>query len=141
MTEIFGRGAAGVLLGTRFAAREESLAHEVYKQALIEAEAGSTVRTELFDVGWEHAPHRSLRNSTFAAWETADRPEPGRRPGEDDTVYRWRGTGFPRYSVMPPVEGMMGDLLAGVMYCGTGVAKIRDVQPAQRILSELISMM
>ncbi len=134
-------GADGVLLGTRFVVSDESLAHEAYKQALIDAGADATVRSMLFDIGWEAAPHRNLRNTTFDAWEAAGRPAPGARPGEGETVYRWNGTDIPRYSVMPPLRGMEGALLAGVLYAGTGVDKVRAIQPAGAIVAELTALL
>ncbi|MGE0621276.1 MAG: NAD(P)H-dependent flavin oxidoreductase [Pseudomonadales bacterium] len=133
------RGAAGVLAGTRFVASDESFAHDEYKRALIEAGPDATVRSELFDIGWEHAPHRNLRNATVAAWEAAGAPAPGIRPGEGETVYRWNDQEIPRYSVMPPLRGMQGDLRAGVLYAGTGVGKVHDVRPAGEIVRELAS--
>ncbi len=54
----FVLGAAGVWLGTRFVTSEESLAHHVYKRRLVIADVEDTVYSELFDIGWEHAPHR-----------------------------------------------------------------------------------
>ena len=72
-------GAAGVWLGTRFVASEESLAHHLYKQRLLIADVEDTVYSELFDIGWEHAPHRTLRNTTI------DNVAEGRLPAEWQT--------------------------------------------------------
>ena len=41
-------GAAGVRVGTRFVATEESGAHPAYKQAVLRASEGSTVITDAF---------------------------------------------------------------------------------------------
>src|SRR5437868_15132378 len=63
-------GAQGVWLGTRFLLAEEAPLHEEYRERLLAASGEDAVyAAELFDVGWEHAPHRALRNSTRERWE------------------------------------------------------------------------
>jgi nitronate monooxygenase len=57
-------GASGVWVGTRFVASEESLAHPIYKQKLLDATENETMYSTLFDIGWQNAPHRTLLNST-----------------------------------------------------------------------------
>ena len=80
-------GAQGVSLGTRFVASDEANAHPAYKERIVAATAEDTVYTEdLYDVGWPGAPHRSLRNRTFAEWDAAGRPAPGERPGEGTSI-------------------------------------------------------
>jgi nitronate monooxygenase len=54
-------GAAGALLGTRFVATRESMAHDFYKKALLEHEADATTVTDAFSGLYA----RALRN-TFA---------------------------------------------------------------------------
>ena len=44
------QGASAVMMGTRFVATRESLAHDAYKQALVEAQ--ETALTVCFDGGW-----------------------------------------------------------------------------------------
>ena len=129
------RGAAGVLLGTRFVASAESDAHPAYKQAIIDATGDATAMSKCFDIGWPDAPHRNLVNSTFRAWDAAGRPSPGNRPGEGDTVLRTAsGRELPRYAVTPPKQGMTGDIEAAVMYAGTGVDRIADCPSAAEIV-------
>lgn len=139
VAEVMALGASGALLGTRFVATVESLAHEDYKQALLDAGADATPRSECFDIGWPDAPHRHLVNDTFAAWDRAGRPPPGQRPGESDTVLRMGDLELPRYSVMPPQCGMTGDIQSAVMYAGTGVAKIGDCPSASDVIRALAS--
>jgi NAD(P)H-dependent flavin oxidoreductase YrpB (nitropropane dioxygenase family) len=141
VADIMKRGASGVLLGTRFVATLESMAHDVYKQALLEAGPGSTVRSTCFDGGWENAPHRNLKNDTTDAWEAAGKPSPGSRPGEDDVILRLGETPIPRYSAMPPMQGMTGEIRSAVMYAGTGVAKVRDCPSAKDVIRELASLL
>jgi NAD(P)H-dependent flavin oxidoreductase YrpB (nitropropane dioxygenase family) len=54
-------GADGAVFGTRFLASRESSAHREYKQAVLDAHAGDTVHTKLFDIGWPDAGCRSTR--------------------------------------------------------------------------------
>jgi len=133
-------GASAALLGTRFVATRESMAHDDYKQALLEAGADATARSECFEIGWPNAPHRHLHNDTHDAWERAGRPAPGNRPGEGETILRMGDAEIPRYSVVPPQQGMTGDVRAAVLYAGTGVERIRDCPAASAVIRELMSL-
>jgi nitronate monooxygenase len=123
-------GALAVVMGTRFVATEESDAHPCYKARLIEAEAGDTVLTELFDVGWPASPHRVIRNSTYDRWEAAGSPPSGERPGEGEEV----ASGIPRYASNPPLAGTDGDIESMAMYAGQSVGAIAEVEPAAGIV-------
>jgi NAD(P)H-dependent flavin oxidoreductase YrpB (nitropropane dioxygenase family) len=139
--EMLSLGAAGVLLGSRFVTTDESLAHDEYKQALVEAGEGATARSECFEIDWPDAPHRHLKNATFTAWDAAGRPGPGARPGEGDVVLRAGADEIPRYSVMPPQRGMTGDIRGAVLYAGSGVGRIHSCAPAADVVSELASLL
>src|SRR5262249_56535118 len=53
-----GLGAQGVWLGTRFLLAEEAPVHQHYRERLLGARAEDAVyAADLFDVGWENAPH------------------------------------------------------------------------------------
>ena len=61
------------------------------------------------------APHRTLRNKTFAEWEAAGQPVPGQRPGEGTPIGKRRtATGelidWPRYAVGVPTPDFDGDI-------------------------------
>ena len=131
-------GASGVWLGTLFVASQESLAHHLYKRKLLTAGAEDTVYSELFNIGWEHAPHRTLRNSTFDMWEKAGRPPSGKRPSEGEVIAR-RADGKPviRYSSAMPLETMQGDIERLALYAGQSVALVAEVQPAAIIVERL----
>ena len=133
-------GAAGVLMGTRFVASDESRAHSDYKSALVSAKHTDTaIAVDLFDIGWEDAPHRVLRNSTFLQWEQAGSPKRGLRPGEGDTIAtRSNGRGMERYAAAPPLAGMTGQIEAMAMYAGQGVQGIRGVLSAASIVERTI---
>ena len=131
-------GAAGAWIGTRFLASEEAFIHPSYRDRVLQARETDTFYTTLFDVGWPAAPHRTLRNSTVTAWESAGHPASGARPGEGDTVATLPdGTPVPRYSEIPPLPGMEGDLECLVHYAGQSAGLVSRVQPAAEIVREL----
>jgi nitronate monooxygenase len=135
---VLALGASAAWLGTRFVASEEALAHHTYKQRLVAAGAGDTIFSTLFDVGWENAPHRALRNSTVEMWEKAGCPLSGKRPNEGQVLAR-RADGTPvvRYSFSSPLETMSGDVEGLAHYAGQSVGLVKDIQPAAQIVRRL----
>ena len=132
-------GASGVLIGTRFVATKESLAHDDYKHALTRAKGADTVLTICFQDGWPNAPHRALRNRTIDMWEAAGCPPPGKRPGEGDVLTTNAVTGSTkrRYSVGSPTaddRGVIGEL---PFWSGQGVDSVRDVPSAADLVPRL----
>jgi nitronate monooxygenase len=132
-------GAQGVWLGTRFLFAEEAPLHPDYREHLLQARGeDAAYAADLFNVGWEHAPHRALRNSTRQRWESAGSPTPGARPGEGETVAtRGDGTPIVRYSSSMPVASIEGDIEALSMWAGQGIGLVSTVQPAAEIVREL----
>lgn len=131
-------GASGVMLGTRFVATRESLAHEFYKRRLVEARANDTALTVCFDGGWPQAAHRVLRNSTLESWEAAGCPSVGRRPDEGERIAcDSAGQEFHRYDDTPPKATMTGNLEAMCLYAGTGCDSIHDVPSARELVERL----
>ena len=136
--QLLNLGATGILFGTRFILSIESEAHKDYKQALIDAGDDDTVKSLCFDGLWSNAPHRTLSNSTYKAWDKAGRPARGNRPGEGDVVMHTPdGHSLPRYLVVPPQEGMTGDLRAAAMYAGMGVGRIFDCSTVKNIILQI----
>lgn len=131
-------GASGAMLGTRFVATVESLAHENYKRGIVEARSTDAVLTVCFDVGWPYAAHRVLRNSTLARWEAAGCPPSGQRPGERDVVARLaNGKEFVRYEDAPPRTGMSGEVEAMSLYAGSGCDEIDDIPSVRELVEQL----
>jgi NAD(P)H-dependent flavin oxidoreductase YrpB (nitropropane dioxygenase family) len=123
-------GAAGVRLGTVFAASAESAAHPDYVEALCLADAGDTVLTEAFSVLWPEAPHRVLRSAVEAAVEFK-----GEYVGEVDM-----GAGpqaLERFHVVPPNRSATGEIRAMALYAGQSVGAVDRVRPAGELLQEL----
>ena len=133
-------GACGAMMGSRFVASDESRAHPDYKRALVAAKHPDTVlAVHLFDIGWQEAPHRVLRNSTARLWEEAGSPARGPRPGDGDTIAtRSDGRSVPRYAVTPPLAGMTGQIEAMAMYAGQGVQGITEVLSAASIVERTV---
>jgi len=132
-------GAAGAMLGTRFAATEEADVHAEWSARLVAASAADTVLTGLFDGGWPGAPHRVLRNSTYRRWDEAGRPPPGSRPGEGDVVAQSGGIDIERYAADEPRRDTTGELEAMCLYAGRGVGRITSVEPAADVVSRIAS--
>jgi NAD(P)H-dependent flavin oxidoreductase YrpB (nitropropane dioxygenase family) len=137
---VLALGAAGAWVGTRFLAAQESSIHDEYRRRLLEAVETDTYYGTLFDGGWPDAPHRVLRNSTVEAWETAGRPAPGERPGEEeDIAARADGSPVKRYASSTPHSSMTGEIEALPNWAGQGVGLVTRVQPAAEIVQELVA--
>ena len=128
------------MMGSRFVASDESRAHPDYKRAVVAAKHPDTVlAVHLFDIGWQEAPYRVLRNSTARLWEEAGSPARGPRPGDGDTIAtRSDGRSVPRYAVTPPLAGMTGQIEAMAMYAGQGVQGIAEVLSAAAIVERTV---
>jgi NAD(P)H-dependent flavin oxidoreductase YrpB (nitropropane dioxygenase family) len=153
-----GRGLAAVLalgadaaaFGTRFLASTEAAARPEYKERVVRAHADDTIHTTLFDIGWPDAPHRVLRTETVEQWERAGRPEPGKRPGEGETIINVHHVDaevpLVNYTVIPPASFVEGKLDRLPFYAGQSCSLIKEILPAAEIVrliaaeaSELIS--
>lgn len=131
-------GAVAGMLGTRFLASAESLAHQAFKQMLLNAKSEDSTLTQCFDLGWPYALHRVLRNKTLNDWEAAGCPPSGRRPGEGDVVaVSSEGKQVMRYADTPPIAGMTGALDQLCLYAGTGCGQIHDVPAAGELVARL----
>ncbi len=130
---VLAAGAAGVRMGTRFIAAQESNAHPNYVKALIEARSEDSVRTTLFHVECPLCPstHGVLRQAIEAAESSHDEYvaeiELG---GERQQIARFRG--------VPPFKGFHGHIEAMACYAGQSVGDVKRVQPAAEIVAELV---
>ena len=128
MAAVLGAGAAGVRMGTRFIAAQESNAHPDYVRAIISAQAEDSVRTNRFEVECPLCPstHGVLRSALDAA-EAFDGSYVAEYNGEP--VAKFRGT--------PPYKGFSGNIGAMALYAGQSVGEVRGVQPAAEIIDEV----
>jgi len=126
-------GAAGVRMGTRFIAAEESNAHPDYVKAVIAARAEDAVRTSKFHVECPLCPstHGVLRQAIEAADAIQEKYVAEiELDGERHQIERFRG--------IPPFKGMVGHIEAMACYAGQSVGDVKEVQPAAEIVSELV---
>jgi len=106
-------GAAGVWVGTAFVATNESLAHDRYKQKIIEATIDNTERRTGYSFGWPFGtPHRVIPSAR--KW----------------SLIRHVGGGV-RVIDKPELAEKLS------LYAGQGVSKIHDVVPAAERVREL----
>ena len=136
-------GAQGVSLGTRFVASDEAWLHPDYKLRVVQSTAEDTVYNELYDVGWPDAPHRTLRNKTFAEWDAAGRPPTGQRPGEGTSIGKRRlidgvVQDWPRYAVGTVPPNFEGDVDYAPLWAGESCTVVNDIKPAGEIVHDLV---
>ena len=123
MLSVMALGADGVQVGSRFVASAESSAHDLFKQAVIDAGPGDTMLTLK-----EVTPVRLLKNEFFNQIMKAysDRKSP-------DELRTLLGRGRSK-------KGMFeGDLVAGELEIGQISGLIGEVLPAAEIVQEMVS--
>jgi NAD(P)H-dependent flavin oxidoreductase YrpB (nitropropane dioxygenase family) len=134
-------GADAAAFGTRFLASVEAAAHPLYKERILSAHASDTVHTTLFDIGWPDAPHRVLRTEVVVEWERAGRPEPGKRPGEGETIVRMRRADVEvplvNYTVMAPTDYTEGEIERLAFYAGQSCSLVNEILPAGEIVRRI----
>jgi nitronate monooxygenase len=136
-------GAQGVSMGTRFVASDEAFIPRIYKERIVSGQAEDAVYSEdLFDVGWQNAPHRVLRNAIVREWEAAGKPRSGHRPGEGKIVGSVSRAGdtweVPRYGVVMPTPEFTGDLESISWWAGQSCGLVRDIKPAGQIVGDIV---
>ena len=144
-------GASAAVVGTRFLLSNESHAHPEYKRRCLEA--GETVLTELFGLGWPDAPHRVIANGATRRWLRADSRGPRwilvanrltaplarRTPSAlQERASTPQRASPPFLGPRPPTDDGPTSLLdSGPLYAGAGVARIRDIRPAADLVKAL----
>jgi NAD(P)H-dependent flavin oxidoreductase YrpB (nitropropane dioxygenase family) len=137
LAAILALGASAAWMGTRFVLAAETPAHPTYRRMLLAAHETDTLHSTLFDVAWPDAPHRTLRNSTIAAWEAAGRPATGARPDEGGIIATTDGEPIRRYESASPEDVVEGDVEAMSLWAGQGVGLIGSIEPAGDIVRRL----
>jgi NAD(P)H-dependent flavin oxidoreductase YrpB (nitropropane dioxygenase family) len=134
-------GAQAAWIGTRFLVAHEAATHDVYRRAVLAADATDAVQTTCFSLDWAdpEAPHRVLRNSTLDAWEDAGKPEPPNRPGEGDVMATDPREQHGRYRAVQPLPDMAGDLEGMAMFAGQSSGLVRAGAPAEQIVKEIVA--
>jgi len=132
---VLAAGAAGVRVGTRFIAAQESNAHPDYVGALIAARAEDAVKTDRFHVECPLCPstHGVLRSALEAA-----EAYPEEVVGSVE-IYGERRE-IRRFAGQPPFKAVSGEVVAMACYAGQSVGAVKSVQPAAEIVAELFSL-
>lgn len=128
--EILKAGASGVRIGTRFVAAEESGAHPIYIQSVIDSGSDDTVLTETFSVGWPHAHHRVLKScvdevNSFNGDIVAERDLAGVK------------SPVPKGSIALPTKETTGHIEAMALYASGSAGVVTEVKSAADIIVEL----
>ena len=134
-------GAQAAMLGTRFLASAESRAHPHYKQKLLAANEGDSVRTILFGHGWPNAPHRTLRTAFVQEWLGREARGQESRPDEPvvgQTIIAGHAMPVLRFMGFPPNLDASGDIDSMDLLAGQGVGLVREIKPAGQIVHELV---
>ncbi|KAG1746736.1 2-nitropropane dioxygenase [Suillus paluster] len=123
VSSLLALGVSGVVLGTRFLMTEESFYNEVQKKMLVMANANSTVRTMAFDrargtLDWpEGVDGRAIYNRTVKDMDD----------GVDIEIVR--------ENFNKAVQNRDPDQI--LVWAGTGVELVTDIQTAQDVVREL----
>jgi len=106
-------GVAGVWVGTRFVATDESIAHDYYKQRLVKARVDDPKHERLYSFGWKlGTPYRSLPGANW--WHPLGWVAGGAR----------RQDGYKKAKAIK-------------LYAGQSVGGIKKIEPAKNIVNEL----
>lgn len=125
LAAVLAAGASGAWIGTAFAACRESLLSDKARQVLVDARAGDTLNTRVFDVAlgypWpEHLPERVIRNAFTETWD-------GRTPDEQARAQLREAIAADDFRVAP-------------VNAGQGVGDIDAVETAAAVIERLTSV-
>ena len=131
-------GAAGVQIGTRFAACTESVAHPAFKQAFVRANARDAVTSVQVDPAFKVIPVRALANAATKRFvetqiEVIGKHRSGHLSFEAASLaieHFWSGA--LRRAVVE------GDVETGSLMAGQSVGFVHDVEPVETVLAELV---
>ncbi|MGW7413911.1 NAD(P)H-dependent flavin oxidoreductase [Streptomyces sp. NPDC054863] len=122
-------GADGVMMGTRFAATQESLATPGFKTNLVSRNTADTVRTRSFDVvrgiPWDTAYQaRSVANDFTRTWT-----------GRDEELAAARAEVEPAWVAAVAQD----DTTQRAMFAGEVLDLVRDIQPAGDVVRGVVT--
>ena len=122
------RGAAGVLIGTRFFATDEALGPDAAKQRIVNGLASSTLRTRVFDIvrrlDWPRGiTGRAIGNDFSARWH-----------GHEAELEAQLGSEHERYKA----AAAAADFTTTVVWAGQGLDSINAVEPASEVMARLV---
>ncbi|MBE0476234.1 MAG: nitronate monooxygenase [Coriobacteriia bacterium] len=127
--ETLDLGAAGVQIGSRFAATVESSASEAFKRMYVEAGEDDIVLVKS-PVG---LPGRALRNPFIEGLERDEYPRIER------CVACLKECGKDYCIIDRLVRAQKGDVTTGLVFAGSSAARVRDVPPVSELMERLVS--
>lgn len=134
VADVMSQGAQGAVMGTAFLATEESFAHAYHKDRIVNAEADTTIHTDVFHVNWPKGAHvRVLPNSVTSGAQGDAFASPHKAIGKEEDRTIWL------FSTDSPLRSMTGDFEAMALYAGKGVGKLNAIVPAAQRLNEIVA--
>ncbi|MCL4079565.1 nitronate monooxygenase [Coriobacteriia bacterium Es71-Z0120] len=125
---VLDAGAAGVQMGSRFAATVESSASEAFKQMYVNATASDIVIVKS-PVG---LPGRAIRNPFVQNLERGEVPRIERCVACLKECHR-------DYCIMDKlVKAQQGDVVNGLVFAGSSAARVHDVPTVKELIARLI---
>ena len=138
-------GADAVWVGTRLLASFEAYAHPQYKERVVAAGVGDTVRHLIFGPEFPDASTRGLRNRIVREWEGRDDPPPYKAVSDSDLPVigqaAFYGEQIPmkRFSGFPPTPEFTGDLEQMSLLAGESVGQTKRLASVASIIDEMMS--
>ena len=138
MVSYLEMGASGVQLGTRFVCAKESIAHENFKKAFINANARDATASVQYHPDFPVIPVRAINNKASEEFtrfqkETVEKVFAGSQSKEEGQLaieHFWAGS--LRRAVID------GDVERGSLMAGQSVGMVTGIQTAQEIIDELV---
>ncbi|XP_066350668.1 uncharacterized protein [Miscanthus floridulus] len=132
-------GAQGVCLGTRFLATEESYAHPIYKEKVIEM--SRTDYTNVFGrARWSYAPQRVLETPFYSGCKNLpDQETEENQPIIGHSIIHGVHKDIHRFAGIAPNPTATGDIGSMVMYAGQSVGLITEIIPAGEVVRRLVA--
>jgi NAD(P)H-dependent flavin oxidoreductase YrpB (nitropropane dioxygenase family) len=128
IAEVLDLGAAGVQMGTRFAATVESSAPDAFKQMYVDAGPDDVVLVKS-PVG---LPGRALRNAFWNRTQSGDYPPIERCKSCLKECHK-------DYCIMRELEmAQTGDVENGLVFAGSAAARIHDVPTVAELMERLV---
>jgi NAD(P)H-dependent flavin oxidoreductase YrpB (nitropropane dioxygenase family) len=126
---VLDAGAAGVQMGTRFAATVESSAPDEFKQLYVSATDADVVLIKS-PVG---LPGRAVRNPF------TERLAAGDYPAIDRCVACLKDCGKEYCIIDKLVRAQTGDVVGGLVFAGSSVARVHDVPTVRDLVDRLVT--
>ena len=132
---VMAAGAAGVRIGTRFIATDESGAHESYKQAVIDAGFASTGITDAF----ADCPLCATDPRARVLLSCVDAVHHLPEDSAGETTLGGQPFVITRGSGLPPGTAARGHIEAMAMYAGESASLVTKKAPAAVVIDELVT--